>query len=250
MIREEGERDVDIKLFIKAFQEQFKVLNVKLDDLQHIPRYRSPTSQHNDEEEEEEYSNGRYNENEWRRKGEPRCDIYLGNIKMTIPAFQGKNDHELKVEHVFDFHNYSEEKKVKLAVVKFTDYASIWWDRFVINRRRNGERLIHAWEYMKSIMRRRFVPSNYHRDLHKKLQSLTQGSMSVEDYYKEMEIAMTRANVRENHEVTMARFIGDLKKEIFDVVEFSSWRSNWKNNTTVTNLKKDVIAKYSNVPPK
>ncbi|RDY10344.1 hypothetical protein CR513_05153, partial [Mucuna pruriens] len=27
-------------------------------------------------------------------------------------------------------------------------------------------------------------------------------------------------------------------------------RSNWKNSTTVTNPKEDVIAKYSNVPPK
>ncbi|RDY06560.1 hypothetical protein CR513_09437, partial [Mucuna pruriens] len=101
------------------FQEQFITLNVKLDDLQPIPKYRSPTSRHNDEEEEEEYSNGRYNENERRRRSEPRRDNYLGNIKMTIPKFQGKNDPkvylewERKVEHVFDCHNYSEEKKRK-----------------------------------------------------------------------------------------------------------------------------------------
>ncbi|RDY11686.1 hypothetical protein CR513_03621, partial [Mucuna pruriens] len=67
------------------------------------------------------------------------------------------------------------------------------------------ERLIHTWEDMKSVMRRRF-------GLHKKLQSLTQGSMSVENYYKEMEIVMIRANVEEDCEATMARFIGDLKK--------------------------------------
>ncbi|RDX83155.1 hypothetical protein CR513_35958, partial [Mucuna pruriens] len=42
-----------------------------------------------------------------------------------------------------------------------------------------------------------------------KLQSLTQGSISVEDYYKEMQIAMTIANVKENHVVIVARFIGD-----------------------------------------
>ncbi|RDY10095.1 hypothetical protein CR513_05440, partial [Mucuna pruriens] len=117
MTREEGERDVDLKLVIKAFQEQFKALNGKLDDLQPIPKYRSPTSRHNDEEEEEEYSDGRYNENEWRRKGEPRRDNYSSNIKMTIPTFEGKNDPKLylewerKVKHVFNYHNYSEEKK-------------------------------------------------------------------------------------------------------------------------------------------
>ncbi|RDX91863.1 hypothetical protein CR513_26095, partial [Mucuna pruriens] len=105
MTREEGERDVDLKLVIKAFQEQFKALNAKLDDLQPIPKYRSPTSRHNDEEEEDscsasksEYSNGRHIENERRRRGEPRRDNYLGNIKMTIPAFQGKNNPEVYLE--------------------------------------------------------------------------------------------------------------------------------------------------------
>jgi len=31
--------------------------------------------------------------------------------------------------------------------------------------------------------------------------------MNVEDYYKEMEIAMIRVNVEEDRETTMARFI-------------------------------------------
>ena len=30
-----------------------------------------------------------------------------------------------KVELVFDYHNYFEEKKVKLAIVEFMDYAII-----------------------------------------------------------------------------------------------------------------------------
>ncbi|RDX92379.1 hypothetical protein CR513_25498, partial [Mucuna pruriens] len=148
---------------------------------------------------------------------------------------------------------------------------------------RNGERPIRTWEDMKSVMRRRIVPSHYHRNLHRKLQSLTQGSMSVEDYYKEMEIVMIRANVEEDREATMARFIGGLKKEISDVGELqhymvikdllhkaiqverqlkskssskfassssSSWRPNWKNNKVVTNPRQDVKAKYSNAPPK
>ena len=51
---------------------------------------------------------------------------------MKIPLFQGKNDLEVylewekKVEFIFECHNYSEEKKVKLAVIEFTDYALIW----------------------------------------------------------------------------------------------------------------------------
>ena len=64
-------------------------------------------------------------------------DQNLGSIKMMIQSFQGKNDLEAclewekKVERVFDCHRYSKEKKVKLAMVEFTDYATIWWDQLV-----------------------------------------------------------------------------------------------------------------------
>ena len=49
---------------------------------------------------------------------------------MKIPVFQRRNDLEAylewekKVEMVFDCHHYSEEKKVKLAVVEFIDYVT------------------------------------------------------------------------------------------------------------------------------
>ncbi|KAH9792726.1 hypothetical protein KPL71_004248 [Citrus sinensis] len=111
-------------------------------------------------------------------------DRDLGSIKLKIPSFQGKNDPEAylewekKVELVFDCHNYSEEKKVKLTTVEFTDYAIIWWDQLVLSRRRNRERPINTWEEMKAIMRRRFVPSHYYRELHQRLQSLTQGHIA------------------------------------------------------------------------
>ena len=93
---------------------------------------------------------------------------------------------------IFERHNYSKEKKVKLAVIEFTDYAIICWDQLVMNKRRNYERAIETWEEMKAIMRRRFVPSHYYRYLYQKLQSLTLGYRSVEDYYKEMKIALIR----------------------------------------------------------
>ncbi|RDX84622.1 hypothetical protein CR513_34308, partial [Mucuna pruriens] len=139
-----GEQKVDLKLFTKVVQEQLKALNARLYNLQSTPKYKSSTSPNNYEKEEEEYSDGRNNENERRRKGEPRCDNHLGNIKMTILAFQGKNDPELR-------------EKLNTFVT--------------ITQRR--ERPIRTWEDMKSIIRRRFVPSHCHRDLHRKFQSLT-----------------------------------------------------------------------------
>ena len=68
-----------------------------------------------------------------------------------------------------------------------------------------------------------FVPSHYYRELCQKLQSLTQGNQSVEDYYKEMEIAMIRANAEEEREATMARFLVGLNREIANLVELQHY---------------------------
>ena len=161
------------------------------------------------------------------RRGQRRQheDDMLGGIKVKVPPFQGKSDPEayleweMRIEQVFSCHAYSEEKKVKLASLEFTDYALIWWDQMQKERIRYGRRPINTWEDMKFAMRRRFVPSHYHRDLHNKLQRLTQGSRSVEDYYKEMQVAMIRANIEEDPEATMARFLHGLNREIADQVE-------------------------------
>ena len=82
---------------------------------------------------------------------------------------------------------------MKLVVIEFMDYALLWWDQNVISRRRSGERPVASCEEMKVLMRRRFVPNHHYRDFYMKLQGLNQGSRSVEEYFKEMEIAMIRA---------------------------------------------------------
>ena len=71
-------------------------------------------------------------------------------------------------------------------------------------RHRNRERPIDTWEEMKTSMKKRFIPSHYHRKLYQWLENLSQGSESVEDYHKEMEIAMIKANVEEDSEAKMA----------------------------------------------
>ena len=76
---------------------------------------------------------------------------------------------------------------------------------------------------MKLVMHKRFIPSHYYRDLYRKLQGLSQGSMSVEDYYKEMEVSIIRANIKEDREATMARFIAGLNRETVDVIELQHY---------------------------
>jgi hypothetical protein len=91
-------------------------------------------------------------------------DQNLGSIKLKTTAFKGKTnleaylDWEKKVEMIFDIHRYYEEKKVMLVVVEFTDYAMVWWEKLVVERRRNRERPVRTWEELKTIMKKRYVP--------------------------------------------------------------------------------------------
>ena len=113
-----------------------------------------------------------------------------------MPKFNGSNDPEeylswaLKVHKIFRLHNYEEEKKVAMASLEFQDYVLILWEQVLERREARGEPPITTWAKMKDVMRAHFVPTYYNRDLFKKLQLLKQGTKSVEEYYKEMEIAM------------------------------------------------------------
>ncbi|KAK8701391.1 hypothetical protein V6N13_019778 [Hibiscus sabdariffa] len=52
---------------------------------------------------------------------------------------------------------------------------------------------------------------------------LKQGSRSVEDYFKEMEMAMMRASIEEDREATMAHFLNGLNTDIANVVELEHY---------------------------
>lgn len=155
-------------------------------------------------ENQENGDDGRGRRRRWKNnEGDAREDRIEG-VKLNIPPFQGKSDPEayleweMKIEQLFACHNYTKDKKMKEAAMELTDYALIWWNQLQRERARYKEPLVDSWEEMKRLMRRRFVPSLYQRELHNKLQRLTQGSRSVDEYYKEMEVSMIRANVMED----------------------------------------------------
>jgi septum formation topological specificity factor MinE len=51
------------------------------------------------------------------------------------------------------------------------------------------------------------------------LQGLNQGSKSADEYFKEMKNTMIQANVIEEREAILARFLNELNKDIANVVE-------------------------------
>ena len=110
-----------------------------------------------------------------------------------------------------------------MASLEFQDYVLIWWEQIIERREARGEPPITTWAQMKDVMRARFVPTYCNCDLFKKLQQLKQGTKSIEEYYKEMEIAMIRANVTEDDEQTMACFLNGLNHPIKKITDFQPY---------------------------
>ncbi|KAK1620655.1 hypothetical protein QYE76_026172 [Lolium multiflorum] len=156
-------------------------------------------------------------------------DDGLGKPKFSIPKFEGGADveeyltWELKIEKLWRLHDYTEDRKVKLASSEFDGYALRWWDGVTRARQEDNELPVLTWREMKAIMQARFVPTNYLRSIFDKLTLLRQGVKTVDTYFMEMEMLMQRGRVRESLEMTMQRFLHGLKYDIKGIVRHHSY---------------------------
>ncbi|KAK1653346.1 hypothetical protein QYE76_071151 [Lolium multiflorum] len=174
-------------------------------------------------------------------------------LKFTMPKFKGEEDAEtylswaLKVDKIFRIHNYSGAKKVAMASLEFEDYANTWWEQVLTLREEKGEPPIDTWEEMKEEMHARFVPTHYMTDLFNKLQKLKQGTKTVEEFFKEMELTMMRANIQESESQTIARFFNGLNYPIKRIVEFQPYSNMVELVHQASKVERQVIEdiKYS-----
>jgi len=58
-----------------------------------------------------------------------------------------------------------------------------------------------------------------------KLQRLHQGPRSVDQYFKDLEVTLTKTNMHQNEESKIARFVSGLRREIQNVVELYEYTS-------------------------
>jgi hypothetical protein len=150
----------------------------------------------------------------------------FSKIKFKIPPFDGKYDPdayitwEIAVDQKFVCHEFPENTRVRAATSEFTDFASVWWIEYA---KKNPNNVPQTWDALKRVMRARFVPSYYARDLLHKLQQLRQGTKSVEEYYQELQMGMLRCNVEEGEEPAIARFVGGLNREIRDILQYKEY---------------------------
>jgi hypothetical protein len=91
----------------------------------------------------------------------------------------------MRLDHIFDVQGFDDDRKIAVATIYLTKYALTWWD--------NKNKTIFPWHPIRSMnelkarFRLRWVPPHFVKDLHQRLQSLTQGKISVEGYHRDVE---------------------------------------------------------------
>jgi len=166
--------------------------------------------------------------------------------KIIIPKFNGANDQEaylgweMKLDQIFNSYDYEDDDKVLMASLEFEGYVMNWWNQITMDITRRRRLPISTWEQLKVAMKERFVPPYYKKEIFNKLQRLTQGNRSFEEYVQEIEVTLMQAEVEETHMATMARFLNGLNRKIRDVVEMHHYEtledlfikpSEWNNNS-------------------
>lgn len=136
--------------------------------------------------------------------------------KIKVPFFRGQRDPdaylewETKIEQFFQCNTYSNVQKVQVAALEFKDYALVWWDQTIKERRRYGDPPIETWEEMKRIMRRRYAPSYHLKEIQRK---------KVEKIEAEKILQRERKRERENRKKEMMERIERGMADISRILE-------------------------------
>ncbi|XP_074305707.1 uncharacterized protein LOC141640928 [Silene latifolia] len=144
------------------------------------------------------------------------------SLKLDIPDFNGDLDTEKfsdwirQAERVFEYKEYDEHKQFKVAILKLTKYASLWYENL---KKRDKKCKVDTWEKLKKHLMRGFFPRDYDQENYLKLQSLSQENLSVAEFIKEFEMMMIVCDLEEKEDLRVARFIKGLIPSLASRVE-------------------------------
>ena len=170
---------------------------------------------------------------------------------VKLPSFIGDSDPniylgcEAKVEKMFNVYEVEEDQKVKLTSLEFEDYAMQLWHQTVMDIGLNKRPVVVSWSDLKLRMHVQFVPPHYRKELLLKLQRLHQGTRSVGEYFKYLEVTLTKINMHETEESKISRFVIGLRREIQNVVELYEYTSLEKLVHLAIKVESQLLRKTS-----
>jgi Retrotransposon gag protein/Zinc knuckle len=179
----------------------------------------APTNNQNNLQNPQNNNNPPFNQN----SQPPNRDRLDGGIRIEIPDYSGSLDPEeyldwtSNVEEVFELKKVPPDKQVSLVTIRLRDRAAAWWKSFKYRRYFDGLPPLNLWLDLKREMNREFLPLNYRQTLFQQLQSLTQGTKSVEEYTLEFYKLESRNQLNETEDLRVARYLHGLRIPIQDV---------------------------------
>jgi len=124
---------------------------------------------------------------------------------------------------VFDAKGYDDDKSFKVARLKLTRYASLWFKNLKKQRARDDKRKINSWKKFKTLMNKQFLLESYKQDIYNRIFSLRQNNMSVSEYMREFEQLLLTGGIHEPQKQTVARFLNGLNPLIARKVELQTY---------------------------
>ena len=104
--------------------------------------------------------------------------------------------------------------------IRFCNYAAIWWAELQRKKRNQQIDPVDAWTVMKNLLKQKFLPVNYSRDLRSSFQDLKQGSKTVVGYSEEFMTMQARCGFNEDEDVLVDRYFKGLTLDIQDIPAF------------------------------
>ena len=126
------------------------------------------------------------------------------------------------MEKHFEYDEFEENKKVKLAVTRLKGHASLSWDSVKVERRKKNKPLIKIWDRMVAKMRAKFLPIDYQLTLYRQMQNLRQRIFTVREYNEEFYKVNLRAGYVEDSTEKTVRYVNGLRMEIQDEISMIS----------------------------
>ncbi|KAL8147929.1 hypothetical protein AgCh_005308 [Apium graveolens] len=163
-----AQRDMEIY----ELREQLKVI---LEKLNQKDSYHSPRKKHN------KYAHKSYLEKYSGHMIRKSKDD--GNsLCLDIPNFDGSMDPKFFVEWVFDYKDYVHHKRFKVATLKLKGYANLCYELLKSKRREEGKAQIDSWKVLKRRMKKRFIPTDYLKEILVESHGVNQDAIFFDDY--------------------------------------------------------------------
>nr|VDD59735.1 unnamed protein product [Brassica oleracea] len=155
-----------------------------------------------------------------RREHQPEERRWDMGFRVEIPEFNGNlNTEEFldwlsSIEEILEYKRVPGDQCVPLIASRFKNRAMASWQQIKESRHHAGKPRIDTWERLTKHMHWAFLPYNYERTLYNKLQTLRQGSRSVDEYATDFFLMVARTTLVETEEQLVSLFIGCLRFQI------------------------------------